>query len=89
MELFEHKFLNGIIFMCLNFVTSSPYESFYLCCICCYLNCIFMCISFIVKGPCPFEDDFKCSDGKCVRSDEVCNGKFDCKDEKDELNCNS
>jgi len=51
------------------------------------LSVFFLCISFIVRGPCPFKDDFNCGSGRCVRSDRVCNGEFDCNNKKDELNC--
>ena len=36
---------------------------------------------------CPYDGDFRCSNGGCVRSYDVCNGMCDCWDCTDELNC--
>ena len=36
---------------------------------------------------CPYDGDFRCSNGGCVRSYEVCDGKRDCYDGTDEQNC--
>ena len=34
-------------------------------------------------------DEFACWDGTCVHIDDVCNGKMDCNDKSDEINCQS
>ena len=30
------------------------------------------------------ENGFQCESGKCLNASEICDGKFDCKDKKDE-----
>ena len=37
--------------------------------------------------PCPYESDFRCRDGTCIRSSTVCNGYRTCRDGSDEINC--
>ena len=34
-------------------------------------------------------DEYACWDGTCVQIDDVCNGKMDCNDKSDEINCQS
>ena len=36
---------------------------------------------------CPYDGDFKCSDGECLRSSLVCDGYSQCQSEEDEQNC--
>ena len=36
---------------------------------------------------CPYDGDFRCSNGACVRSYEYCNGRCDCWDCSDEDYC--
>ena len=36
---------------------------------------------------CPYDGDFRCSNGGCVRSYDVCNGRCECWDCSDEENC--
>ena len=40
-----------------------------------------------VHRSCPYDGDFKCNDGKCLRSYDVCDGRSECRDGEDELNC--
>jgi len=40
-----------------------------------------------VSRSCPYDGDFKCNDGKCLRSTSVCNGYSSCQNEEDEQNC--
>ena len=37
--------------------------------------------------PCPYDSDFRCNDGTCVRSTDACNTYNDCIDGSDEINC--
>ena len=37
--------------------------------------------------PCPYDGDFRCGDGVCIRSDFVCNRHNNCRDGSDEVNC--
>ena len=48
------------------------------------LNCGF----FITFLACP-SDEYTCWDGTCVKIDDVCNGKMDCNDKSDEIDCKS
>jgi hypothetical protein len=34
------------------------------------------------------EDEFRCSNGRCIRSLWRCNGEYNCEDKSDEINCN-
>lgn len=36
---------------------------------------------------CPKTSDFKCTNGECIDQSKHCNGKIDCPDGFDELNC--
>ena len=36
---------------------------------------------------CPYNGDFKCNDGKCLRSYDVCDGSRECVSGEDEQNC--
>ena len=36
---------------------------------------------------CPYDGDFRCSNGGCVRSYHVCSGRCECGDCSDEVNC--
>ena len=42
---------------------------------------------FLVNRPCPYDGDFKCNDGRCLRSYSVCDGYPHCQSEEDEQNC--
>ena len=42
---------------------------------------------FLVQRSCPYDGDFKCSDGRCLRSSRVCNGYSDCESGSDEQDC--
>ena len=37
--------------------------------------------------PCPYDSDFRCANGVCIRSDWVCNRYNNCRDGSDEINC--
>ena len=37
--------------------------------------------------PCPYDSDFRCGDGICIRSTSVCNRYNSCRDGSDEVNC--
>ena len=37
--------------------------------------------------PCPYDSDFRCNDGYCIRSSGVCNRYNNCRDGSDEINC--
>ena len=41
----------------------------------------------LVQRSCPYDGDFKCSDGKCLRSYLVCDGYSQCQSGEDEQNC--
>ena len=41
----------------------------------------------LVYRSCPYDGDFKCSDGKCLRSYQVCDGNLQCLSGEDEQNC--
>ena len=41
----------------------------------------------LVYRSCPYDGDFKCSEGKCLRSSQVCNGYTNCQSGEDEQNC--
>lgn len=36
---------------------------------------------------CDDSNEFRCKDGSCISVDNVCNGRVDCLDHSDELNC--
>lgn len=43
---------------------------------------------YVGLQPCPYDGDFRCSNGACVRSYDVCDGHRDCSyDGSDEHNC--
>ena len=42
---------------------------------------------FIVYRSCPYDGDFKCSNGRCLRENSVCNGYSTCESGSDEQNC--
>ena len=42
---------------------------------------------FIDSRPCPYDSDFRCANGQCVRSNLVCNRYNNCRDGSDEINC--
>lgn len=46
-------------------------------------NCLFICFLACTS------DEYTCRDGTCVDMDQVCDGKMDCKDKSDELECQS
>ena len=41
----------------------------------------------LVNRLCPFDGDFKCNNGRCLRSYDVCNGYSNCQSGEDEENC--
>ena len=41
----------------------------------------------LVNRPCPYDGDFKCNDGICLRSYYVCDGYSHCQNGEDEQNC--
>ena len=42
---------------------------------------------YIGSRSCPYDDDFRCGDGSCIRSFDVCNRYNNCRDGSDEFNC--
>lgn len=41
----------------------------------------------VTKNDCPKLSDFKCTNGDCIDQSRHCDGKSDCPDGFDELNC--
>ena len=46
-----------------------------------------LCDTVLGSKPCPYDSDFRCGDGVCIRSNQVCNRFNNCKDGSDEVNC--
>ena len=42
---------------------------------------------YIDSRPCPYDGDFRCGDGVCIRSTGVCDRYNNCRDGSDEINC--
>ena len=42
---------------------------------------------YVDSKPCPYDGDFRCDDGVCIRSNLVCNRYNNCRDGSDEVNC--
>ena len=54
------------------------------------LLCVYDEYNFMVctdSRPCPYDSDFRCGDGLCIRSYLVCNRYNTCRDGSDEVNC--
>lgn len=43
--------------------------------------------SYHFEDSCSNLDDFSCGEGKCIPKEKRCDGKNDCPDNRDELNC--
>ena len=48
---------------------------------------VFIHHSFSVSRSCPYNGDFKCNDGRCLRSSAVCDGYDHCESGEDEEDC--
>ena len=48
---------------------------------------LFILLISIDSRPCPYDGDFRCGDGACIRSTLVCDRYNNCRDGSDESNC--